>query len=70
MMIGGGGKLPVCRAGSYATILYVNIRGDKQVGGLRRRLPAVDVFGINTNGLKSTGCYSYSGGCDQTGWAR
>jgi hypothetical protein len=33
MMIGGGGKLPVCRAGSYATILYVNIRGDKQVGG-------------------------------------
>jgi hypothetical protein len=52
-----GEGLPVCRASYYATILYTNIKEvsrlvagrPRGMGGLRWRLPAFEVSGINTN---------------------
>jgi hypothetical protein len=67
-----------CRLVEPATLrpFYTRIRECEQVGdgeAARRRwigLQAVEVSGIETDGLKSTDRYSSSGGCDRRGWAR
>jgi hypothetical protein len=54
--------------GVAACCFWIEAGRARGAGGFRRRLSTVEVFGITNNGLKSH--YSYSGGCEQMGWAR
>jgi hypothetical protein len=74
----GGGKIAsflspllcdhfICEIEEASRLVSGRPRG---ADGLGRRLPAIEVSGIEINGLNSTGSYSSSGGCCQSVCAR